>query len=68
MIAHKNDLRKVSEKMIFFYENDSRFNPRRIRKSRFLIGQVPIEKYGLKLCFANQHIEIEKSFTEVLPP
>ena len=38
-------------KRYFFYEKDSRFNPRLIHKSSFLIGQVPIEKYGLKtLC------------------
>ena len=34
-----------------------------------LIGQVPIEKYGLKtLFFAIQQIENRKRFTEVLPP
>ena len=42
---------KVSKNMIFFYEKDSRFNPRLIHKSGFLIGQVPIEKYGLKSPF-----------------
>ena len=42
---------KFSKKMIFFYEKDSRFNPRLINKSRFLIGQVPIAKYGLKTLF-----------------
>ena len=50
--------------MIFFYEKDSRFNPRLIHKSRFLIGQVPIEKYGLRTLF----IENRKCFTEVLSP
>ena len=35
----------------FFYEKDSRFNTRLIHKSRFLIGQVPIEKYELKSLF-----------------
>ena len=35
----------------FFYEKDSSFNPRIIHKSRFLIGQVTIEKYGLKTLF-----------------
>ena len=37
--------------MIFLYEKDSRFNPQLIHKSSFLIGQVPIEKYGLKTLF-----------------
>ena len=60
---------KFQQKWDFFYEKDSRFNPRLIHKSRFLIGQVPIEKYGLKIpFFAIQHIEKRKSFTEVLPP
>ena len=39
-------------KWYFFYEKDSRFNPRAIHKSSFLIGQVPIEKYGLKTLFS----------------
>ena len=42
---------KFQIKLCFFFEKDSRFNPRLIRKSRFLIGQVPIEKYGLKTQF-----------------
>ena len=42
---------KFQRKWYFFYEKDSRFNPRLIHKSRFLIGQVPIEKYGLKTPF-----------------
>ena len=42
---------KFKKKWYFFYEKDSRFNPRLIHKSRFLIGQVPIEKYGLKTLF-----------------
>ena len=42
---------KFQRKCYFFYEKDSRFNPRLIHKSRFLIGQVPIEKYGLKTLF-----------------
>ena len=50
-IAHKNDQRKVSKKMHFFYEKDSRFSPGLIHKSSFLIGQVQIEKYGLKTQF-----------------
>ena len=47
----KKDQRKFQRKWYFFYEKDSRFNPRLIHKSRFLIGQVPIEKYGLKTQF-----------------
>ena len=39
------------EKMIFSYGKDSRFSPRIIRKKAFLIGQVPIKKYGLKTQF-----------------
>ena len=35
----------------FFYEKDSRFNPQLSQESSFLIGQVPIEKYGLKTLF-----------------
>ena len=54
--------------MIFFYEKDSRFNPRLVHKSRFLIGQVPIEKYWLKTQFLLFNIENRKSFTEVPPP
>ena len=42
---------KFQRKCYFFYEKDSRFNPRLIHKSRFLIGQVPIKKYGLKTLF-----------------
>ena len=38
-------------KRYFFYEKDSSFNPRIIHKSRFLIEQVTIEKYGLKTLF-----------------
>ena len=38
---------KFQRKRYFFYEKDSRFNPRLIHKSSFLIGQVPIAKYGL---------------------
>ena len=55
--------------MIFFYEKDSRFNPRLIHNSRFLIGQVPIENLWFEnSVFAIQHIENRKSFTEVLSP
>ena len=42
---------KFQRKRYFFYEKDSRFNPRLIHKSGFLIGQVPNEKYGLKTLF-----------------
>ena len=59
---------KFQRKRYFFYEKDSRFNPRLIHKSSFFIGQVPIEKYGLKTLyiwvensvFAIQHIENRK--------
>ena len=45
-------IKRTREKFqYFFYEKDSRFNTRLIHKSRFLIGQVPIEKYGLKTLF-----------------
>ena len=42
---------KFQRKQYFLYNKDSRFNPRLIHKSSFLIGQVPIEKYGLKTLF-----------------
>ena len=42
---------KFQRKQYFFYEKDSTFNPRLIHESSFLIGQVPIEKYGLKTLF-----------------
>ena len=42
---------KFQRKRYFFYKKDSRFNPRLIHESSFLIGQVPIEKYGLKTLF-----------------
>ena len=42
---------KFQRKRYFFYEKDSRFNPRLIHESSFLIGQVPIEKYGMKTLF-----------------
>ena len=42
---------KFQRKQFFFYEKDSRFIPRFIHKSSFLIRQVPIEKYGLKTLF-----------------
>ena len=47
---------KFQRKLYFFYEKDCRFNPQLINKSRFLIGQVPIEKYGLKTPFLLFHI------------
>ena len=40
---------KFQRKRYLIYEKDSRFNPRLIHKSSFIIGQVPIEKYGLIL-------------------
>ena len=40
---------KFQRKRHFFYEKDSRLNPRLIHKSNFLTGQAPIEKYGLKI-------------------
>ena len=42
---------KFQRKLYFFYEKDSRFNTPLTHKSRFLIGQIPIEKYGLKTLF-----------------
>ena len=42
---------KFQRKQYFFHENDSRCYPQVIRKSVFLIGQVPIKKYGLKTLF-----------------
>ena len=57
------------EKFHFFYEKESRFNPRLINKSSFLIGQVPNEKCGLKTpFFAIQHIEIENALLNCFPP
>ena len=51
--------------MIFFYKKESRFNPRFIHKSRFLVGKVPIEKIWVEnSVFAIQDIENRKSFTE----
>ena len=47
----KMTIEKFQRKRYFFYEKDSRFNPRLIHKSSFRIGQVPIEKYGLKTLF-----------------
>ena len=43
---------KFQRKRYFFTEKDSRFNPRLVHKSSFLIAQVPIEKYGLKTLFS----------------
>ena len=47
----QNDQRKVSKKTIFYHENDSRFYPQVILKENFLIGHVPIKKYGLNALF-----------------
>ena len=43
-----NGQRTVSKNTIFFHGKYSRFYPQIIRKSVFLIGQVPKKKYGLK--------------------
>ena len=60
---------KIQRKRYLFYEKDSRFNPRLIHKSSFLIGLVPIEKIWVEnSVFAIQHIENRKRFTEVLAP
>ena len=57
---------KFQRKRYFFYEKDSRLNPRLIQKSSFLIGQVPIEKIWVEnSVFAIQHIDNRKRFTEV---
>ena len=55
--------------MIHFLQKDSsKFNSRIIRKSVFLIGQVPIKKYGMKtLVFAIQHIEKGKCLLKCSP-
>ena len=42
---------KFQRKRYFYHEMDSRFYSQIIRKSVFLIGQVPIEKYGFKTLF-----------------
>ena len=42
---------KFQRKRFFSYEKDSRLDPQLIHKSGFLIGHVPIEKYGLKTLF-----------------
>ena len=47
---------KFQRKRYFFYEKDTRFNPRLIHKNSFLIGQVPIETYGLKTLFLQFNI------------
>ena len=60
---------KFQRKWYFFYEKDSRFNPRLIHKSRFLIGQVPIEKYGLETQFLLFNIKkIETVLLKCSPP
>ena len=42
---------KFERKQYFFYEKDSVFNPRHTLESSLLIGQVSVEKYGLKTLF-----------------
>ena len=37
-------------------------------KAVFLLDKYPLKNMGLKLCFAIQHIENRKRFTEVLSP
>ena len=60
---------KFQRKWYFFYEKDSRFNLRLIYKSSFLIGQVPIEKYGLKTLFLLFNIkEIENVLLKCFHP
>ena len=60
---------KFQRKRYFFYEKDSRFNPRLIHKSSFLIGQVSIEKYGLKTLFLLFNIQkIENVLLKSSPP
>ena len=60
---------KFQRKWYFSYEKDSRFNPRLIHKSRFLIGKVPIEKYRWKTQFLLFNIQkIEKVLLKCSPP
>ena len=59
---------KFKRKRYVFYEKDSRFNPRLIRKSSFLIGQVPIEKYGLKTRFLLFNIKKIENVLQKSPP
>ena len=47
----KMNREQLIKKTIFFYEKDSRFNPRLIHKGSFLIGKLPIDKHGLKTLF-----------------
>ena len=62
-------IKMTRKKLYFFYEKDSRFNARLIHKSRFLLEQVPIEKYGLETLFLLFNIEkIEKVLQKCLPP
>ena len=42
---------KFQRKQYFFYEKDSVFNPQHTHESSLLIGQVSVEKYGLKTLF-----------------
>ena len=54
----KMDREKFQRQRYFFYEKDSRFNPRLINKNSFPIGQVPIEKIWVEnSVLATQPIE-----------
>ena len=55
---------KISKKSIFFHGKDSRFSPRIIRKTVFLIGQVPLEIWVENSVLAIQHKEMD-FFNEV---
>ena len=59
---------KFQRQRYFFYEKDSRFNPRLIHNNSFLIGQVSIKIWDENSVFAIQQIENRKRFTEVFPP
>ena len=50
--AHKNrQIKRFSKKMVFLHGKDRWLSQRIIHKSLFLIGQIPILKYGLKTLF-----------------
>ena len=60
---------KFKRKRLIFHQKDSRLNCRMIRKSIFLIGQVPFQKYGLKTLFLLFNIyKIEKVLLKCFPP
>ena len=60
---------KFQRKWYFFYEKDSRFNPRLIAQKPFSHWTSTNWKIWVEnSVFAIQHIEIRKSFTEVLSP